>query len=141
MRELNMQLSPGDVCRARFLWQLSQERNIMMMTVRMRMTTMMMMMMRTTMMMTTLPKHAGRPEPRTTPHHSGAQGLRADPNPEPHHTKGGTRGGGRRGTNHWGGGGAADRTRRIMSVVVVHRAFPLHPNGIPSQGEGGEPGV
>ena len=27
-----------------------------------------------------------RPEPRTTPHHRGAEGLKADPNPEPHHT-------------------------------------------------------
>ena len=37
---------------------------------------------------TTISKHPGRPEPRTTPHHRRAEGLRADPNPEPHHTTG-----------------------------------------------------
>ena len=65
-------------CRAHFLWQLTPERNIMMMMMMvvmmrmpMRMTMTMTMMMTMMMMMTaTISKHPGRPEPRTTPHHT-----------------------------------------------------------------------
>ena len=72
-------------CRARFLWQLTQERNMMnmmmmlmmmmiiiiiMMTMKMtmRMTMAMTMIMTMMMMTTTISKHPGRPAPRTTPH-------------------------------------------------------------------------
>ena len=73
MRVLNMQLSPGSrSCQARVLWPLTQERSMM--------------------MMMTISKHPGRQTANHITHHRGAEGLTADPNPEPHHTPQGSGG-------------------------------------------------
>ena len=62
---------------------------LMMMMMMMMMKRMTMRMSMIMMMVMTISKHPGRLKPRTTPHRRGAEGLRADPNPEPHLARGG----------------------------------------------------